>query len=1435
MISAKKSLLSAVIASTFVILPSVSYADEFDKSLKGIIKRGTLTVAPIDKNVQGNLENLGVDPSNASLIADVTKGIKSASADISLLNNSVVVTQKTIDSLATKKDLINKLAKFAKNPNLANDLRTTSSKISGQLGQAKNITSVVGKFARNVTRVVASAEWGINMINSTGNFISNDNKELTDYTDIAMDTMSVTLIGGLTRDYIYKPIKGIGKANEEINDNKAKQVDVINKQVMRYIQGHAVAANIEYDLRNQKLDYSNISNSELDNYLAKKISQEAKKIDEVVVQLKKDAEMLKQKDAVFFFWNVDAGEYLAQTVGDYIYTLERHKERILKNKSERYNQYKDILIASISQDLIKKSNSELKIIDNDIKGLARNQKNLYADVVEIQKQLLTISEKSQENISNKENKSYIPDLNKENSSDKNFNPKDNKVDNLAIKQEILKKYGIDTSAQDTQEIATKKVIDKGAPSSGENSHDIAELKRALFDLTRTNKVLFGEYKEMKLDLEKAKWNDLYHASVSSQSISSKISKLNNIVSEINRYRGILDGNNNLSDSEKAATIPLTAHDRLVNDYVEKNIASYRADNDKAVAEKIAGIEKSLANTKATANYHSLEYSNLLKDIEKVRKELKAAGFKPTEANKTIVADSKKKINQWKAEAEKNRVQANIYIRKKLMEEKQLDYAKIDKYHYDGKKNTYQNAKSGLDQAYVGVKPNLIAKETLDTSYNELMAILGQPIVPTKPEPVETPKSEIRMTVLTDHKGLRSTTYHQFNKKDGQFYKSGSGDYQHLSWGTWKGNDSNDYETMHFGHYVEGQATVDLPTSGTASYKGSLSGDFRSRSTNTWEKDVFSGDVQLTANFNKRNIAIDLDLYKDGQSFEKINGTTDILAHDFLVPDPENRFTYDDKVGEIERVVSGLFYGPNAEEAGGTWGVFGHPSGKAFGSFRAKKNSNKKNSKQGFITAYENGTDGSRVASQYAELKNGSTLTQTEPYNNKIVTQFNNLGMKREDLTTEKQLNNDDYQYTYYGKWSSPDNTLKSRYYSDISTDSGYWLFGEATKELPKTGSANYLGDIHGTAKKYGKDFAELYGDIGIKADFASKKLAGILDIKQKTEYQGVINYSDYTKLKFSNASIGRNLNNNIPNDFNSIDLSAFFNARAYPIDESIAKIDNASGVEHHNIVSSNISGAFYGDGSEVGGTFVINGNALGNATGVFRAKKTTQSNELIPDNPTQPYSWLASESYAFTHRGEDGKEEAYEASSNWDYSYLKENSYDVKYDGYNYVGWGSWNDIGYRNEQATDGTALYSDSAKHFVYGNRTTYDDMPKIGTAVYTGNIKGDYVKQGLIEANSITGDISFNVNFANESLEGLLSAKHNGKNFATASFTGNNFNANKDLFGKNYEESGFWVNGDMKGGKMSLQGSFYGPNAEETAGSWDIKKTNEQASGIFRAKKQ
>lgn len=535
------------------------------------------------------------------------------------------------------------------------------------------------------------------------------------------------------------------------------------------------------------------------------------------------------------------------------------------------------------------------------------------------------------------------------------------------------KQGIDIADNIPEKDKPENTVDNtqhhdAGPSSGEYSHDIAELKRALFDLTRTNKVLLGEYKEMKLDLEKAKWNDLYHASVSSQSISSKISKLNNIVSEINRYRGILDGNNNLSDSEKAATIPLTAHDRLVNDYVEKNIASYRAENEKAVAEKIAGIEKSLANTKATANYHSLEYSKLLKDIEKVRKELKAAGFKPTEDNKAIVADSKKKINQWKAEAEKNRVQANIYIRKKLMEEKQLDYAKIDKYHYDGKKNTYQNAKSGLDQAYVGVKPNLIAKETLDTSYNELMAILGQPIVPTKPEPVETPKSEIRMTVLTDHKGLRTTTYHQFNKKDGQFYKSGSGDYQHLSWGTWKGNDSNDYETMHFGHYVEGQATVDLPTSGTASYKGSLSGDFRSRSTNTWEKDVFSGDVQLTANFNKRNIAIDLDLYKDGQSFEKINGTTDILAHDFLAPDSGNVFAYGNKVGEIKRVVSGMFYGPNAEEAGGTWGVFGHPSGKAFGSFRAKQtalnNDSAHNEKpvhwQGFYTSARKENIGGRI-------------------------------------------------------------------------------------------------------------------------------------------------------------------------------------------------------------------------------------------------------------------------------------------------------------------------------------------------------------------------------------------------------------------------------------------------------------------------------------------
>lgn len=786
-------------------------------------------------------------------------------------------------------------------------------------------------------------------------------------------------------------------------------------------------------------------------------------------------------------------------------------------------------------------------------------------------------------------------FNKENSSNKDFKTPETpkKIDHLATKEKILGKHGIDSSTKDNQAITAKKVIDLGTPSSGGNSDDIATLKNRLFALKQANNALFNDYKEMKLDLEKAKWNEFYTPSASLQQTQNKADELDSNASEISRVRGILDGSNSLSDSERQTTVPYVANGRSVNSYVDNNLASYRAANAKAVADNIAKIEKSLANTKSSVNYYRLEYSYLLKRIDKVRTELKAANFKPTEDNKDVVADSKKEINQLKADADKALAQANIYIRKQSLEEKDLAYAKIDQFRYDGKSGTYQSEKSGLDQTYAGVTPTLIATEPLNSSYNELMAILGQPIVPKD---------------LPSYRGVISTA----------------------------GKMGMDYE------YIETAENSDLKTSG------------------------------------KRNV----------------------LIH----------------------------------------------------------------------------------------------------------TRFGKEGLKNENVMTGDKEHFGSYEYTAIGKWSSPGNEFtyindENQEIRTIPAEQGYWVLGQVA-DLPKTGSAAYLGDVIGYLYTGTNSYEKLHGDIGLKATFADKKIAGKMSIKRSDG-------SDYAKLGFSNSSIGIDkTQKNFPDALKNKDFSNYFEGNLISYDD--------------HIYGGDLVGAFYGpNAAEVGGGWEIWADSS-NASGVFRAKKTSQNSDLIPNNPNEVLKiwggWTSMSKSGFTGativRGHspiaNGKVtvgNGYESNKD---------TVSVDYDNYNYVAWGSW-------ETNYNGQAF-----KQVVYGQLITINDMPKIGSATYKGNLQGDYMNTatGAFEQSTITGNISLTADFSENKIRGIMNARHNGELWAPAVIKPTIINENK-------YHADIVITENRGVGK--LMGEFYGPNAQETGGVFNIDKGTEYSAGTFRAKKQ
>jgi hypothetical protein len=166
-------------------------------------------------------------------------------------------------------------------------------------------------------------------------------------------------------------------------------------------------------------------------------------------------------------------------------------------------------------------------------------------------------------------------------------------------------------------------------------------------------------------------------------------------------------------------------------------------------------------------------------------------------------------------------------------------------------------------------------------------------------------------------------------------------------------------------------------------------------------------------------------------------------------------------------------------------------------------------------------------------------------------------------------------------------------------------------------------------------------------------------------------------------------------------------------------------------------------------------------------------------------------------------------------------------DGYKYTAWGDWSLSGL---VADIGGQDYAVDYGHYVMGNTTI--DMPSFGNATYNGKLIGGTVgisNNGVVEKNSIGGTIEIGVNFNNSSLSAVLNSTKNNSNWAVARFS------NISVQEGGHFHTGF--NGTVDGGGVSrIDGKFFGTNAQEVGGSFQISKTGsdaDNATGVFRAK--
>lgn len=156
-------------------------------------------------------------------------------------------------------------------------------------------------------------------------------------------------------------------------------------------------------------------------------------------------------------------------------------------------------------------------------------------------------------------------------------------------------------------------------------------------------------------------------------------------------------------------------------------------------------------------------------------------------------------------------------------------------------------------------------------------------------------------------------------------------------------------------------------------------------------------------------------------------------------------------------------------------------------------------------------------------------------------------------------------------------------------------------------------------------------------------------------------------------------------------------------------------------------------------------------------------------------------------------------------------------DGYNYLAWGVWSTetVGTPNKTVLDGS--------HWIAGRLTPTVDMPTTGTATYSGQVRGMASESGGV--HSLNGTINLNANFETGNITGQLDIRYaaTGAAYAVTNLSGVSISGNSFA-------------GSLSGSNNTgaINGSFYGPAANEVGGNWEVNKTGSSAAGVFSGKR-
>ncbi len=163
----------------------------------------------------------------------------------------------------------------------------------------------------------------------------------------------------------------------------------------------------------------------------------------------------------------------------------------------------------------------------------------------------------------------------------------------------------------------------------------------------------------------------------------------------------------------------------------------------------------------------------------------------------------------------------------------------------------------------------------------------------------------------------------------------------------------------------------------------------------------------------------------------------------------------------------------------------------------------------------------------------------------------------------------------------------------------------------------------------------------------------------------------------------------------------------------------------------------------------------------------------------------------------------------------------------------------------------YANDSRYYyhvnVLGNYTLYSAIPTSGTATYNGGMEGYYGYDDLSSLFTVNGTATFNVNWTAKTIAGGFTGVTitNNSSGAVSNFT-NISMASTEIESDVMYSGGTqyaYFNQDLTGSGLSdsyysdneIFGYFYGTNADEIAGTWEIAtSSNNNGAGYFAAKK-